>query len=99
MVRKSLELMCQERDARGPNLKERLNALRAKVVIPEELFAAMDDLRLLGNDAAHVESKDYENIGKEEVEIGITLAKEILKAAYQYKGLVAKLQSLKKPAK
>jgi hypothetical protein len=40
-------------------------------VIPAELLAGLDDLRLLGNDAAHIESKEYEKVGQEEVEVGI----------------------------
>lgn len=56
----------------------------------------MDELRLLGNDAVHVESQVFDNVGREEVEIGIEFTKEILKAAYQYAGLLAKLKSLKK---
>jgi hypothetical protein len=33
----------------------------------------------------------------DEVEAGIELAKELIKAVYQYKGLLARLQALKKP--
>jgi hypothetical protein len=39
----------------------------------------LDDLRLLGNDAAHIESKEFDAIGQEEVEIGIEFTKEVLK--------------------
>ena len=53
-------------------------------------------LRLLGNDAAHVESKTYNDIGKNEVEVGIALAKEVLKAVYQYDSLLGQLNALKK---
>jgi len=37
----------------------------------------------LGNDAAHVEAKAYDNTGKDEAELAIELAKELLKAVYQ----------------
>jgi hypothetical protein len=57
----------------------------------------LDDLRLLGNDAAHIESQEYTKVGKEEVEIGIEFAKEVLKAVYQYSALLSKLRALKKP--
>ena len=64
--------------------------------MPSALFDAFDELRLLGNDAAHIESKDYDSIGHEEVGIAIELTKEILKGVYQMSNLVEKLKKLKK---
>lgn len=96
MVRKTLEELCRERGATGGNLKERIKALGTKVVLPTELLDGLDDLRLLGNDAAHIESTEYDKIGQEEVEIGIEFAKEVLKAVYQYSALLTKLRALKK---
>lgn len=96
MVRKTLEELCADRKAEGANLKERIKALGSKVVLPQELLDGVDDLRLLGNDAAHIESREYEKVGQEEVEIGVEFAKEVLKAVYQYSALLNKLRSLKK---
>ena len=81
MVRRLLEEICAENSASGQNLHNRLAALKILVA--------------LGNDAAHVEAKAYDNIGREEAEDLIELAKEILKALYQLKGLVARLQARK----
>ena len=50
MVRKTLEELCRDRQAQGPNLKDRIKALGTKVVLPTELLDGLDDLRLLGND-------------------------------------------------
>jgi hypothetical protein len=97
MVRKTLEELCKDRNATGPNLKERIKALGTKVVLPQELLDGVDDLRLLGNDAAHIESQEYTKVGKEEVEVGIEFTKEVLKAVYQYSSLLSKLRALKKP--
>lgn len=96
MIRKTLDLLCLDRGATGGTLKERIASLGNKVLIPRELLEGMDDLRLLGNDAAHVESKIFDDVGKEEIEIAIGVTKEIMKAVYQYKNLLAKLKSLKK---
>jgi len=96
MIRKSFDLLCQERGATGKNLKERIASLASRVIIPKELLDGMDDLRVLGNDAAHIESQVFDNIGQEEVRIAIEFAKEIFKAVYQYSSLLAKLKSLKK---
>ena len=95
MVRKTLEELCRDRQATGGNLKERIRALGSKVVLPEELLAGLDDLRLLGNDAAHIESTEYEKVGQEEVEVGIEFTKEVLKSVYQYSALLNRLRALK----
>jgi len=94
MVRKTLEELCADRNAEGPNLKERIKALGSKVVLPQELLEGLDDLRLLGNDAAHFESKVYDSVGREEVEVGIEFTKEVLKGVYQMSDLLARLRGL-----
>jgi Domain of unknown function (DUF4145) len=96
MVRKTLEELCRDRQAAGDNLKQRILALGDKVLIPKELLAGLDDLRVLGNDAVHVESRVYGEIGKDEIEVAIAFTKEVLKAVYQYTALLAQLRSLKK---
>ena len=95
MVRRLLEEVCDDRNITGKDLKDRISKLGSGALLPPELLTAADELRLLGNDAAHIVSKQYNNIGKAEVEVSIELAKEILKAVYQYSSLVAKLQALK----
>ncbi|MFI5089181.1 MAG: DUF4145 domain-containing protein [Terriglobales bacterium] len=96
MVRKTLEELCRDKGAQGDNLKQRIQALGDAVVLPRELLQGADDLRLLGNDAAHIESRQYEKVGTEEVELAIEFAKELLKAVYQYSSLLDKLRALKK---
>jgi hypothetical protein len=97
LIRKTLEELCEDQLAQGGDLKARIAELRNKVTLPRDLFDALDHLRLLGNDAAHVEAKTYNGVGRDEVQVGIELTKEIIKAVYQYKGLLGKLQALKKP--
>jgi hypothetical protein len=96
MVRKTLEELCRDRGAQGKDLKERIRDLGTKIVLPKELLDGLDDLRLLGNDAAHIESREYDKVGKEEVEVGIEFTKEVLKAVYQYSALLSRLRGLKK---
>lgn len=91
LIRKSIEELCEDRGATGNVLIERIKSLRGKVTLPDELFEAAEHLRLLGNDAAHIEAKAYTQVGKDEVEAGIDLAKELIKSVYQYKGLLGKL--------
>jgi hypothetical protein len=96
MVRRTLEEICADRSATGPNLKARLQSLGSVIIVPKALLAAADELRLLGNDAAHLEAQIYDDIGKEEVEAAVALVKEILKAVYQLSSLVEQLRKLKK---
>lgn len=97
MVRKTLEELCQDRQSGGANLKERLRNLGTKIIIPQELLNGLDDLRLLGNDAAHVESQTFDGVGEKEIEISIKFTKEVLKAVFQYSDLLDELRSLKRP--
>lgn len=99
MIRKTLEEICVNRGAIGKNLYARLQDLGTKIVVPKELIEGMQELRLLGNDAAHIESNTFDEVGKNEVEISIEFTKEILKAVYQYESLLNKLKSLKNPTK
>lgn len=85
----------RDRGATGANLKARIKALGTKVVLPKELLDGLDDLRLLGNDATHIESQEYDNVGREEVEVGIEFTKEVLKGVYQMSALLGRLRALK----
>lgn len=96
MVRKCLEEMCNERGATGANLQQRIKSLKDKVILPTDLFDGLDELRLLGNDAAHVESREYDTVGREEVVLAIDFTKEVLKSVYQYASLRQRLQALKR---
>lgn len=96
MVRRTLEEVCAERKATGKDLKERIKDFRTKIVIPAELLDAMDELRILGNDAAHVEAKDYDAVSDTEVTVAIQFTKEVLKSLYQYSSLLGKLRALRK---
>jgi len=95
MVRRTLEELCEDKQANGHNLKEKIKDLESRIVIPQELLEAMDEIRLLGNDAAHVEAKQFNQISEKELEIAIEITKEIMKALYQYSTLLGKIRSLK----
>lgn len=96
MIRRTLEEICRDRGAEGRNLQKRIEALGDKAVLPTELLGGLDALRLLGNDAAHVESRDYEQVGQDEVEVAIDVTKEILKSTYQLDSIVGRLTALQR---
>ena len=96
MVRKTLEELCLDKGAEGKYLSHRIKALRHLVILPPQLLGGLDNLRLLGNDAAHVESRTYNTVGREEVETALDVTKIVLQSVYQFEQLTDKLQSLKK---
>lgn len=95
MLRRTLEEICNERGTQGNSLRDRLKDLASRIVLPKELIDAMDELRLLGNDAAHIQAQAFGQISEQEVDVAIEFTKEILKALYQYSSLLDKLRSLK----
>jgi hypothetical protein len=95
LVRRTLEEICHDRGATGANLKARIKDLESRIVLPAELMEAMNELRLLGNDAAHIEAQTFSSISKRELDIAIEFAKEIIKGLYQYSSLLEKIRALK----
>lgn len=96
MIRKTLEEICIDKEATGANLYKKIENLSDKVILPKDLKEAMHELRILGNDAAHIEAQAYNEIGIDELTISIDFTQEIVKAIYQYENLLNKLRSLKK---
>ncbi len=92
LVRKTLEVLCEERGVTGGDLKERLTKLSETIILPKDLVEGFTHVRLLGNDAAHVEARTYDDIGPEEVAVAIEFTKEVLKACYQYSDLIARMR-------
>jgi hypothetical protein len=95
MVRKTLEELCADREATDNTLHDKIESLGKLVILPPAFLVGLHDLRLLGNDAAHLESRVYEDIGQEEVEVAVAVTKEVLKATYQYDGIMGSLAALK----
>lgn len=95
MVRKTLEMLCDAQNAEGTDLKKRIKALEESMLMPKALISGLNNLRLLGNDAAHVDAREYSEIGQQELEIAIAVTKEVLKAVYQYDVLIERLEALK----
>lgn len=96
MVRRTLEEICEQNGVAKSNLRDKLKELEEKHALPEGFVEGLNDIRLLGNDAAHTEKKSYEDIGAEAVAIAIDMTKEALKTLYQYKSIMDRLKSFKK---
>lgn len=96
MIRRTLEEICELQQAKGNNLHQRIEDLKTKITISEQLYEALMELKFLGNDAAHIESKHFEQIGEIEVEAALVLLTEILRALYEHQNLLDKFKALKK---
>ncbi len=96
MIRRTLEEICEERGAVGKDLNARIHDLKTKTLLPQELFDAMDELSLLGKDAARTEAKTFAQISSQELDVAIEFTIEFLKALYQYSSLLSKMRELKK---
>jgi Domain of unknown function (DUF4145) len=83
LLRKAAEELCEERGTKGADLWVRIQELRDRGIITDAQKQALDDLRFLGNGAAPVKAKTFEDIGKEDGEDGIMVTQEILRAVYQ----------------
>lgn len=95
MVRRTLEELCAHQGATGATLAKRVEDLRSKVILPPALLEGLDDIRLFGNDAAHIEARIYDEIGPDEVAVVIEFTKEVLKAVYQTGALLDRLRSIR----
>jgi hypothetical protein len=95
MIRRTLEEICEERGAVGKDLQTRIHNLQTKTLLPQELFDAMDELLLLGEDAAHIEADTFAQISTQELDVAIEFTTEFLKALYQYSSLLSKMRELK----
>lgn len=94
---RTLEEICESNGASGKNLKDKIKDLKTKIVLLNALLDVLDDLRLLGNDAAHIEAQVFEQIGEPEIQVSIEITKEILKGFYQLNDLEEKIRVLKTP--
>ncbi len=95
MIRRTLEEICNDRNANGKNLKQRITSLSKNVILPPALLNGLDNLRLLGNDAAHIKAKTFTKVGPKEIELAIEVTKEVLKSVYQMDSIVKRLEQLK----
>lgn len=95
MVRRTLEEVCADKGATGKQLSDRLKSLASIALLSSDLVEALTELRLLGNDAAHVEAREYIAVGEEEVTVALDACKVVLQAVYQYGDVVARMRALK----
>jgi hypothetical protein len=95
MTRRALEEICDERSASGKTLLERLKDLSREITMPDKLLKEIDVLSIFGDEKADAHLSTFPRVDKAQAEAGLALAKEVVKAAYQYDRLIDKLRALK----
>jgi hypothetical protein len=96
LIRRTLEAVCQDQGVRSyGSLFDRIEALGQAVVLPTGMIDGMHNLRLLGNDAAHVEARQYLEVGEAEVEAALDVTKLLLGATYQSAKTLQALNALR----
>lgn len=61
MIRRALDLLCKCEGAKGNNLREKIQDLGLKEIIPKVLSEMAHTIRLIGNDNAHDDNKTLGN--------------------------------------
>lgn len=97
LVRRAVEVACELQGATGKDLKERIDSLSSMGVVSGALVDGMHRIRFLGNDAAHVEAKEYSDIGDAEVGLALKVVVKLLDHLYQNQELVRQLKELGAP--
>lgn len=68
MIRKTIEEVCDAHGATGRGAAAKLRSLQSQLVVPDKLFAVMQKLKYLGDDAAHTKLKTFRQLGADEIE-------------------------------
>lgn len=95
MLRKSVELICDDMGATEGQLFSRIEALKEHAVLPNGLISGMHNLRLLGNDAAHITAKAYNSVERPELDAAIGVVRLLVNALYQTDAVLELLERAK----
>lgn len=98
MLRRVVEELCEDAGAQGKTLHDRLKDVKAqqKLILTDELFDVLFELKALGNDAAHVDLQSFDNVGESEATVALRVAMKVVEALFQQKSIVEELRSLKR---
>jgi hypothetical protein len=95
MLRRALEQLCNHRSDAGASLKGRITALNGFASISDDGPGARAQLRVIVNDTETLSDVDVFVVSREESDLAIELALQVLKGVYQYASLRTRLLSLK----
>jgi hypothetical protein len=91
-----MELTCTEQGATTGMLDAKLKFLSSKAKVDPAILDGMTDIKFLGNDALHVESREFGQIDEDTVAAGIQVAIMVLGNLYQANNVLAALKRFRK---
>jgi hypothetical protein len=94
MVRRILEQFCNQLSNGGDSLQRRLAAVNAFASMSQGHLSDNNGLRILINDDGSIPIKE-QAVSRDENELAVELAKQLLRAVYQYANLKTYLLSLR----
>lgn len=96
LVRRTVELVCADQGATTGMLDAKIKALAAKGNVAHVILNAMTDIKFLGNDALHVETREFGLIDEQTVAVAIQVAIRCLENLYQAEEILSALKRLRK---
>jgi hypothetical protein len=95
MLRRSLELLCNLQGANGHTLHAKLANLRDVGKLPDNIWGVMDQLRIVGNDAAHWQERDFQ-VDRETVEAAFDATMLLMAVFYEATAILERLARLRR---
>lgn len=96
MARRVIEEMCGEMGYTTGTLHQKLKQMADKGEIPQNIHAILNEVKLLGNDAAHVELRNFDDIQEEHAKSAVGIIKWILDHWFNESQTLSSLNALKK---
>ena len=79
MTRRAMHCLCDDKDAKGKDLFEKLKYLRDNNLITPDLWEWAEELRIVGRSGAHPE---WEEVSKDDAEYALKFLREIIRYVY-----------------
>ncbi|WFS01171.1 hypothetical protein [Rhizobium tumorigenes] len=95
LVRHMLEHLCNDIGADGEGLQSRIAALNTFTPMTGERPGVAGGARIVFNDDAEIQTREPYTVSSEESELAIYLARQLLRAVYQYGSLRSRLMALR----
>ena len=93
-LRRTLEIICKDKDAKGKTLEKKILDLTQKCVFPQVINEASDILRILGNEAAHGDDVNYDDrIVKEMINFTQIIIEYVYVIPYRINNIKSKIVS------
>ncbi|TVR27897.1 MAG: DUF4145 domain-containing protein [Ilumatobacter sp.] len=88
LLRSTVEAMCDDREAEGPDLRARVERLAGTTALRDEYVGALAALHLLGPDSVHGITKELDGADDATIRDAIDVVKTVLNVVYQHEEVI-----------